>query len=169
MNTASVQAFCSVVRREGSCTGSCRLTLPMFASPGLAAIFTASAAPLALLALACVEADSDGLNGRPAQPPTWKRLEGFAVAPSELLSDAATDIAAQLVGLNVKFGRSSVIATERSFSGIPLRIVGSASDLAMICAVAESTNSGALTTTLPRSNGPATAGVITTALSGAPS
>ena len=45
----SVQARCSVVRREGSASGSWTSTLWMFASPDFWETFTFRLAPLALL------------------------------------------------------------------------------------------------------------------------
>ena len=65
----------------------------------------------------------------------------------------------QLVGLRVKLGLSIRIEIERTSSGMPLRIVGIGSEIAVSWAVAGSRLSAVRTTIVPRSNGPATAGV----------
>ena len=46
--------------------------------------FTCKLAPFALLVFPSVDAASLGLNASPAQPPTWKRLETAALAPSSV-------------------------------------------------------------------------------------
>ena len=69
-NTLAMQAFCSVVSREGSCLGRSTLSFPMFAWPGWVGpetTFTCRYAPSALLVFACVSAEILGLNGRFAQ------------------------------------------------------------------------------------------------------
>ena len=70
LNAFSVQAFCSVVRRAGSCLGSCRRTLATFAcatpvelTPPEVTV-TVRLAPSALLVLAWVLAVKAGRNGR---------------------------------------------------------------------------------------------------------
>ncbi len=57
--------------------------------------------------------------------------------------------------------------TDRISSGMPSRIVGIGSLTALICAVVELIYSATRTTTVPRSNGPAIAGVMIARLSGA--
>src|SRR5262249_59107420 len=61
-NTASGQAFCSVVRREGSCLGSCTSTDLMFAWPAAWLIVVSRLAPLAFEVLALVVALNDALK-----------------------------------------------------------------------------------------------------------
>ena len=56
---------------------------------------------------------SIGLNASAAQPPTWKRLDTAAVAPSTPVTVPVTAIGLQFVGLNVKPGRSIVTLTVR--------------------------------------------------------
>ena len=56
---------------------------------------------------------SFGPKGSAAQLPTWKGEETPAVAPSDPLIVPWIDIGAQLVGLNWKFGRSTL--TEHAF------------------------------------------------------
>ncbi len=102
------------------------------------------------------------------QSPTWKGLVGLAVAPLELPIVALTAIGEQLVGLRVKLGRSIRAVSERSRSGTPSRISGSGSVLTVTWVVSGLTKVAALTTTLPRSKGPATAGVMKTKETGAP-
>ncbi len=74
----------------------------------------------------------------------------------------------QLVGLRVKFGRSIFRSTERMLSWAPPKTCGIGSETAWIWAVSGSTNRATLTTTVPRSNGPAVAGVTTARERGAP-
>src|SRR5664280_607971 len=121
LNCASVHAFCSVVSREGSDIGSCRLTLLMFASPGFWAILTVRLAPLALLVWPWVEAANDGLNGRLAQFAAWNGFETPALAPLVEPIVPVTDSGEQLVGLNMKPDLSIVTLTVRRSSGMPCR------------------------------------------------
>src|SRR3954454_12238545 len=92
--------------RNSEC-GRATTALAMLASPA-AALNSARRAgwPLRLVE-PLRRRESLGLNGRLAQEPTWKGLEGFATTPSEETTLALTDIAAQLVGLRVKSGRST--------------------------------------------------------------
>ena len=69
---------------------------------------------------------------------------------------------AQFVGLNVNPGRSSVTLTVLICNGMPSRIVGNGSLTTVACAVCGSIRIAPLTTTIPRLNGPATAGTCTT-------
>ena len=61
-----------------------------------------------------------------------------------------------------------ITSTDLTSVGMPWRLVGIGSVLAEIWAVVGSMNSGARTTIVPRSKGPATAGVIVARLTGAP-
>src|SRR6202162_4045962 len=115
----SGQAFWMVVSREGSAIGSTSFVLPMFASPGDAAILTVRLAPLGLLALPCVEAVSFGWNGSAPQLPTWKGVETGTLAPPSPPSVPVIVIGEQLVGLNSKLGRSTTTSTLCSCSGMP--------------------------------------------------
>ena len=157
------------MRREESCLGSCRSTFAMFACPALEVTLTSKDAPEALLALPCVLAVNEGLNGRVVQPPAWKRDERLATFPVVLFSSPVTLITAQLVGFRTKSLRFISTATLLISSGIPSRIVGNGSLLTVTCAVDGLMNNPARTTTVPRSNGPAIAGVTITKLNGAPS
>ncbi len=74
----------------------------------------------------------------------------------------------QLVGLSVKSLRSMSTSTERMLSWAPPKTLGIGSETARIWAVSGSTNSATLTTTVPRSKGPAVAGVTTARERGAP-
>src|SRR5664279_3402361 len=165
--TAARHAFCSVVRRDGSCLGSETLTERMLASPPpgcgppLEVTFTSRLAPDALLACPAVDTEKDGLNGRVAQPAAWKRLESGACAPPIEVTVALMAFGSQLVGLNVKPGRSRVTSTRLILRGMPLRIVGKGSETSVTCASVGSMKSAWRITTVPRSNGPATAGTMT--------
>ena len=68
-------AFCSVVRREGSCLGSVTNTDLMFAWPAGCVIVVTRLAPLAFDGLPLVEAVNVGLNASPAQPSAWNGLD----------------------------------------------------------------------------------------------
>src|ERR1700733_4937393 len=167
LNCASVHACCNVVKRDGSAVGIVSSTLWMFASPGCWETFTVRLAPSALLAFPSVLVVNAGLNGRPSQPPTWKRSDSPAVCPRVEIACPVIAIASQLVGLSVNPGRFASSDTERTSSGIPSRIVGNGSLTALICAVLGLIYNATRTTTVPKSNGPATAGVMTARLRGA--
>jgi hypothetical protein len=77
-------------------------------------------------------------------------------------------LAEQPVGLSENSCRSSSTAIERMSSVAPPYTCGIESDCALTWAVRGSTWSATLTTTVPRSNGPAVAGVTTARESGAP-
>src|SRR5215213_2048126 len=109
-----------------------------------------------------------GAYGRLRQFATWKRLCRGATATPSPVKTPSTRRGSQFVGFTVKFGRSRFSLIERSLSGIPPTICGSWSDVVVTRAVKGSTETAALTTTLPRSYGPDTAGVTATRLSGAP-
>src|SRR5829696_3679124 len=68
----------------------------------------------------------------------------------------------------MKPGLSMLRRTARRFKGTPLTIVGRASEITLSCAVRLSRWIAARTTTVPRSNGPATARVTTDRPNGAP-
>ena len=90
-----------------------------------------------------------------------RRLEvqdTFAVAPCVLVSDPSTGSGSQLGGVEHEPRPVDVTFTVRTSSGMPCRIVGNGSLVTVICAVCGSTLIAARTTTLPRLNGPATAG-----------
>ena len=80
----------------------------------------------------------------------------------------ATLVRLQFVGLNMKFGRSTVMLTERICNGIPCRIIGNGSETIRNAVVCLSTLIAARTTTVPRSNGPAIAGTTIDNPNGAP-
>lgn len=66
-----------------------------------------------LLVFSCVEAANFGLNASSRQPPTWKRLDSGALAPSTPRRSPVTAIGSQFVGLNVNPGRSMSTLIER--------------------------------------------------------
>src|SRR5262249_7899582 len=111
---------------------------------------------------------SVGPNLRSAQLATWKPAVGLAVAPSSPARAVCTERGSELVGLTVNPLRSRLTWIERSLSGTPPTIEGRGSEATVTWAESGSTLTAALTTTLPRSYGPSTAGVTTTKLSGAP-
>ena len=78
-------------------------------------------------------------------------------------------IGLQLVGLNSKFGRSTFTITRLSCSGMPRSWVGSGSETIVTDASFGSMNSLERTVTVPRLNGPATAGLTISRPNGAPS
>src|ERR1700679_3493682 len=167
-NFASGQACWIVVNRAGSCFGRVTATERMFAFPVGNDPLTVRLAPVFLLVLACVEAEKTGLNGSVGQFAAWNRVDTPAVAPCVLDSDPSTLNGAQLVGLNMKPGRSIVTLTLRISSRIPSRIVGNGSVVTVIWAVWGSTLTAARTTMFPRLKGPATAGTTTLNPNGAP-
>ena len=106
-NCAAVHAFCSVVRREGSCSGSSTLTLLMFAwvpsAPGTVS-FAVRLAPSARLVLAVVETVKAGLNARLEQSAAWNG----AVASTGVWSAGLAEFAPRAVDrrLRCSSGRS---------------------------------------------------------------
>src|SRR5271166_1232351 len=167
-NCASVQAFCSVVRREGSASGSCRSTLWMFASPGFWVTLTTSEAPSALLVVPWVEAVKPGLKGRFLQPVTANGLVTAELAPCAAVIVPLIDCESQLVGLNMNSGRLTSTSIVFSLNGTPSMLCGSGSLVTVSCAVLGFTLIVERTTTLPRSNGPAFAGTTIERPNGAP-
>ena len=109
-----------------------------------------------------------GLKGEVAQLAAWKRLLTLSLAPSLDATAPAIDMAAQLVGLNMNPARSIVTFTVFSRSGTPLRICGNGSLVTVTCEVTGLTLIAARSMTLPRLNGPATAGTTTDRPNGAP-
>ena len=91
--------------------------------------------------------------------PSWKRSESWAVWPRVESSEPPIEVGSQLVPLRVKFGLSSFSFAERTSSGMPSRIVGSGSEVAVIWALLGSMWIATRVSTTPRSKGPATAGV----------
>src|ERR671915_1747796 len=74
----------------------------------------------------------------------------------------------QEVGLSVKPGRLMSTLIDRNRTGTPLTIVGSGSETTVMCASTGSTKIACRTTTIPRSNGPATARTAVDSPNGAP-
>ena len=123
---ASGQAFCSVLRREGSCSGSEATTEWRFASCAPCRRLTWRLSPPSFVPVAFVMALKLGLKGSAVQFFTWKGLEtSFVVLSVEVSSDVVLS-APQLLGLKRNLGR--LIATLRFFKrrGTPPTIVGSA-------------------------------------------
>ncbi len=108
------------------------------------------------------------MKGRAEQPPTWKGEERAWVEPRAEVRLPPTAVGLQEVGFKMNCGLPSSREIERTSKGIPSRIWGKGSLTAWILAVSGSTLRATLVVTTPRSKGPATAGVITTAESGAP-
>ncbi len=109
-----------------------------------------------------------GLNASDAQSAAWKRLDSEELAPWLLATMALDESGAQLVGLNMNLDRSMTTLTALTSSGMPCKIVGSGSLVIVICAVCGSALIVARTATLPRLNGPATAGTTISRPNGAP-
>src|ERR1700735_894369 len=167
-NSFSVHAFCSVVKRDGSCFGRSTLTRLMFDCgpivPGIVS-FTARLAPSALLVLPDVATLNTGLKARLEQSAdcngvvtftgTWSAgLAGSAPAPLIVFRTVA---GVQLVGLIMKFGRSILTRMSRTCTTMPLMMCGIASEpfaLTSTCAVVGLMSSAKRMTTVPRSNGP---------------
>jgi hypothetical protein len=112
---------------------------------------------------------SFGLKESAEQPPTWKGADTPALLPSTEVTAPVIVIGSQEVGLSVNWGRPICRVMERRSSGMPSRIWGNGSETAWIWVVVGSRCRATLTTTTPRSKGPATAGVITARERGAPS
>ena len=79
---AARHAFCSVVRREGSCGGSCTSTEWMFASCAACVRSTLIPAPIAFEVLALDATANDGLNASAPQLVTANALDSACVAPN---------------------------------------------------------------------------------------
>ena len=107
----TLSAASSAARAAAS--GSCTLTLAMFACPALEPTFTVRLAPLALLVFACVDdAVNVGLNGKASR--SWPRRTGSTrrrSSPCAQVIVAAIACCEQLVGLNMNPGRSIVTLT----------------------------------------------------------
>ena len=146
-----------MVSREGSCFGQLdEHRLDVRLPPGWL-IVVSRLAPLAFEVLALVDALNVGLNASALQLPTWNGLDRLCVAPNVEVSVDSVASAPQLVGLSRK--RGLLVATVKPFSrtGTPLTIVCTAPET-ITRAVCGSTLIVARVTTLPRLNGPATAG-----------
>src|SRR6202035_1796625 len=114
-----------------------------------------------------------GLNASAAQLVTWNGTDSDDAAPSMLCRAAVIDIGSQLVGLNVNPWRVIVTLTCLICSGMPLISGGIAygPELSLVivsAAVSGSTWTVARTMTLPRWNGPASAGLTIESPNGAP-
>src|ERR1035438_3075800 len=150
-NTLARHAFWIVVRREGSAIGSCRAPLAMFACPSPAdVIFTFRFAPLSLLPRPPAVAVSFGLNGRLQELTTWNGVDTAAAPPWAPKIVAEMAIALQLVGLNWKFGRSTVAVISLICDGMPLMNCGNGSLVIVTAAVVGSTLIVWRTVTSPR-------------------
>src|SRR5271165_6742095 len=167
--TAARHAFCRVDRREGRLSGSCRSTLAMLACPRpLEVSLTMKAVPSSLLACPPAVAVRVGSKGRASQPESWKCEETASEAPWAPVRVPVISLGSQLVGLNSKFGRSTV--TWRAFraTGTPLTNWGRGSLEMLTAAVSGLTVIWERTSTFPRLKGPATAGVTSRIPKGAP-
>ncbi len=139
----------------------------MFASCALCAIVTSRLAPLALLVCPLTNALRLGENASALHEPTWNGLERLCEAPSDDVSVESTDSGPQLVGLKMKLWRST--AKDKAF-----RRIGTPSNTVGMLAVAitrpeyRPTPIEARVTTVPRLNGPATAGTTIERPYGAP-
>src|ERR1700674_576994 len=162
LNACSVHACWIVVNLAGRALGSVTATLRVLACPAPDTYFTLRLAPCFLLVLACVDTVNFGVNSSSRHPPAWKRLARVLLVPCVLVTLPVICMGVQLVGLNVNPGRSNVTSTRRTRSGMPSRIVGNGSDTAVTCAVRGSILRDCRTLTIPRLNGPATAGTCTT-------
>ena len=111
-----------------------------------------------------------GLKPSASQPPTWKRVGGAgALAEGRGDAEPVTGVGSQLVGLRVKSGRSTSTRTVAQVERDALRgSSGKGSETTVTWAVSGLTRRAVRTTTVPRSKGPATAGMMTAMESGAP-
>src|SRR6478609_4058520 len=107
----------------------------MLASPGLAVRTAFRAGFWARLVPPLSESFNLGLKGRAAQPPSWKRWVSGAELPSSERAEPVKPSSLQLVGLRVKLGLDIFRVTERTSSGMPWRMWGISSLLAVIWAV----------------------------------
>ena len=107
------------------------------------------------------------LEAERSQSATWKRTEGWAVAPWAEVTVEAIAIGSQLVGLRVKSGAVEVDADVAQVERDAVEDRAAAgSETAVIWAVSGSIRRALRTTTVPRSKGPATAGVTTAKTAG---
>ena len=100
---------------------------------------------------------SFGANGSLSQPVNWIGVVRLAVWPPAENTLVAIAFASHEDGERMKPGRSTTTWTRRTRNGTPSRIVGSGSLTTVACASSGSMLSAWRTTTVPRSNGPATA------------
>src|SRR5947208_7011648 len=129
----------------------------MLAWPAGCVIVVRRLAPPALVALALVEAANTGAKASAPQPRTPNGLERDCVVPNVEVSVVSVESASQLVGSTRKLGRLTATVNVRSRTGTPLTIVGTPPET-LTRALRGSTYMPARATTVPRSNGPATAG-----------
>src|SRR5262245_14287751 len=115
------------------------------------------------------------------KPSPWHALHWYGTEAGKAVKDAGsaglappprsvapTAIGAQLVPFREKFLRSRLTSTELMSSRAPPNTCGIGSETAWTWAVSRSTDRATLSTTEPRSNGPAVAGVTTARDRGAP-
>ena len=136
--------------------------------------FASRLAPSALLVFPLVETANLGLNARLPQPAAANGVSTVAFALPEPDRTAVTCCAAQFVGLNINPGRSISTVIRFNRNGTPKMICGNAygpvSSVVTVNVLSVGfTSIRALTTTKPRLNGPATAGVTIDNPNGAPS
>ena len=140
----------------------------MLASPGVGVSAMVSAGCLPRFVPPLRRSVIFGLKPRPVHSASWKREERLATWPRVEVSRPLTAITLQEVPVRVKSGLSRLTSTVRTSSGMPCRIEGIGSETAVISAVLELTWAAIRVTTVPRSKGPAVAGMIVARLSGAP-
>src|SRR3954452_23230002 len=130
-----------------------------------------------LLRLPNTRVNSFGLNFNLRQALAWKpaptgaelNFAGSSGSPPPPKIEPEVSSLRQLVGLTMKPFLLALTSIERILSLAPPKTCGIALVVGRIRAVSGSTNSATLTATVPRSNGPAVAGVITARDRGAPS
>ena len=113
-------------------------------------------------------ADSFGENGRSLQPVVWNGASTSWTVPSTAVSVPWIASGSHVEGLKMNPGRSTSTFTSRRRSGMPCRICGSGSASIVRCESVGSTWIAARTTTVPRSNGPASARIAIDRPNGAP-
>src|SRR5262245_23629694 len=89
-NVASRHAFCSVVRREGSCLGSVTSTDLMLAPLEGILIVVSRLAPLVFEVCALLAAENDGLNPSEPQFSAWNGVDSAACVPDDPVSTELT-------------------------------------------------------------------------------
>src|ERR1700761_815406 len=148
----------------------------MFACPALAWTTTRIFGFFARVVGPEIRAWNVGLKASLLHPVAWKAAEiaklvqlaalaGFEPPPFNVPAVAPLE---QLVGLSMNLWRFMFRSIERMSSLTPPNTFGIGSETALTWAVAGLTFKAARTTTVPRSNGPATAGVMTANPRGAP-
>jgi hypothetical protein len=109
-----------------------------------------------------------GANRSAAQPVAPNGLIATAVLPSVEARLASTADEEQLVGLTMNPARSIATSTLRIRSGIPPTTCGKGAETIVTCASVLSICNTARVATVPRLNGPATAGTTIDSPNGAP-